>query len=412
MLLILKAKNRPVRFMGSSTAVYTCAADRLWLGISTSTEVGVHVMKLVELFCGTGGFSRGAHAAGFNVAAAYDLDPILTSSYQRHFPDTKLRHRDVSTLTGEEIIRDVGDEVFGLFGGPPCQGFSDMGKRDVNDPRRLLLGHFFRIVNELRPAFFVMENVRGLAYADARVVLTGALDLVKGEYDLTEPRIWNAADFGAATTRNRLFVIGIRKDIRAAFEWDDLLLERRAASTVRQALADLSGAKRLPDDDSLPGLDKWQITRRGVPTEYAWPLRAADRVFTGHLPTVHTLPVVARFAKVRPGKMDVVGRHPRLKLTGQCPTLRAGTGADKGSFQSVRPIHPVLNRVITVREAARLQGFPDWHTFHPTVWHSFRMIGNSVSPVMAKAIFCAIKTRLGLSSACIDYGRDLAIAAE
>lgn len=375
-------------------------------------EVGVHAMKLVELFCGTGGFSRGAHAAGFDVAAAYDLDPILTSSYQRNFPGTKLRHRDVSTLTGLEIVQDVGDEVFGVFGGPPCQGFSDIGKRDTSDPRRLLLAHFFRIVAELRPTFFIMENVRGLAYADARLVLAEALRLVADDYEITEPRILNAADFGAATIRNRLFVIGIRKDVGKSFKWEDLLSQNRKAATVREALADLQGVKRLVDDPSLPGQDRWQITRRGMPTGYAAQLRAPDRVFTGHIPTIHTEQVIARFAKVRPGRMDKVGRHPRLKLGGQCPTLRAGTGSDKGSFQSVRPIHPVLNRVITVREAARLQGFPDSHTFHPTVWHSFRMIGNSVSPIMAGAIFRAIRSRLGLS---LDRGnqcKDLSIMEE
>jgi DNA (cytosine-5)-methyltransferase 1 len=83
-----------------------------------------------------------------------------------------------------------------------------------------------------------------------------------------------------------------------------------------------------------------------------------------------------------------------LKWDGQCPTLRAGTGSDRGSFQSVRPIHPDEPRVITVREAARLQGFPDCHFFHKTVWHSFRMIGNSVSPFVSEAVFCAIKACL------------------
>ena len=96
------------------------------------------------------------------------------------------------------------------------------------------------------------------------------------------------------------------------------------------------------------------------------------------------------------GHMDPIGRHPRLAWNGLCPTLRAGTGSDRGSYQSVRPIHPEENRVITVREAARLQGFPDNHLFHPTVWHSFRMIGNSVSPIMAEAIFSAIAAHLGL----------------
>lgn len=353
-------------------------------------------MKLVELFCGTGGFSRGAHAAGFSVAAAYDVDAILTSSYKINFPGTQLLHRDVTHLTGDAIKQDVGGEVFGVFGGPPCQGFSDIGKRDVDDPRRLLLGHFFRIVAELQPTFFVMENVRGLAYADARPLLTEALDLVRPHYNLTEPEIFNAADFGAATNRNRMFVIGVRKDVGSSLSWDCLTQFKAEPATVKQALADLDDAKRLDDRPELEGFDCWQIGRRGPPTDYARALRSTDRIFTGHLPTAHTPKVVERFARVRPGKMDVVGRHPRLKLTGQCPTLRAGTGADKGSYQSVRPIHPEYNRVITVREAARLQGFPDAHIFHPTVWHSFRMIGNSVSPIIASAMFRAIRRHLGM----------------
>jgi DNA (cytosine-5)-methyltransferase 1 len=369
-------------------------------------------MKLVELFCGTGGFSRGALAAGFHVAAAYDLDRVLTSSYPINFPDTKLFHRNVGDLTGEEIEADVGGPVAGVFGGPPCQGFSDIGRRDINDPRRKLLGHFFRIVHELQPIFFVMENVRGLAYSHARPVLTEALNLVRANYDLTGPHIWNAADFGAATARNRIFVIGIRKDMHTALSFDDLSARQRSPATVRQALADLERVSPLPMSELLPDFDRWKIERRGCPTDYARPLRSTDLTFTGHLPTQHTAKVIERFAKVRPGRMETVGRHPRLKLTGQCPTLRAGTGSDKGSYQSVRPIHPTLNRVITVREAARLQGFPDCHVFHPTIWHSFRMIGNSVSPIMAEAVFSAIRDKLGLDTGTAQAQEEYAQAAE
>jgi DNA (cytosine-5)-methyltransferase 1 len=163
-------------------------------------------MNLVELFCGCGGFSLGAHKAGFRVAAAYDVDPILTSSYSYNFPNTKLLLRDVATLSGDQIRRDAEDEIFGVFGGPPCQGFSDIGRRDPDDPRRNLLGHFFRLVSEISPSFFIMENVRGLTYADSQPLLDKALSSVKDNYDLLGPLIWNSADFGAATVRNRVFV--------------------------------------------------------------------------------------------------------------------------------------------------------------------------------------------------------------
>lgn len=351
-------------------------------------------MKLVELFCGCGGFSRGAHDAGFEVAAAYDIDPILTSSYQINFPSTPLHLRDIVELTGAQIRKDVGKEVFGIFGGPPCQGFSEIGKRDPNDPRRALLGHFFRIVAEVRPVFFVMENVRGLAYPSARAALDAALAIVQNDYDLLGPTIWDASAFGAATKRSRMFVIGVRKDRHAPLLEEHLKALERPAATVADALGDLIGATPIDPQATMPDFDRWRIDVSLPVSGYAASLRGDDLSFTGHRTTEHTPKVVERFSAVLSGGYDKVGRHPRLDPAGQCPTLRAGTGAELGSFQSVRPIHPTEHRVITVREAARLQGFPDTHVFHPTVWHSFRMIGNSVSPVIAKAVFVAIRDRL------------------
>lgn len=351
-------------------------------------------MKLVELFCGCGGFSRGAHDAGFDIAAAYDIDPILTSSYPTNFPNTVLRHRDVAQLTGAQIAIDVGGEVFGIFGGPPCQGFSEIGRRDPNDPRRELLGHFFRIVAELRPTFFVMENVRGLAYPSAKPVLDAALASVRDDYDLLGPTIWDASAFGAATKRSRMFVIGIRKDREAPLTDGHVSALRQLPATVSDALSDLAGARETGACAASLAVDRWRIDPSREASNYATTLRSEDLTFTGHKTTEHTAKVVARFAAVLPGGYDKVGRHPRLDLDGQCPTLRAGTGVELGSFQSVRPIHPTENRVITVREGARLQGFPDCHVFHKTIWHSFRMIGNSVSPIMAKAVFVAIRDHL------------------
>jgi DNA (cytosine-5)-methyltransferase 1 len=237
-----------------------------------------------------------------------------------------------------------------------------------------------------------MENVKGLAYDDAREVLDAALAKLRGRYQLLGPVILDAADFGAATKRKRLFVIGVRNDLKKIMTLDDLAPFKRTAATVSEALADLKNARPLPLDET--GLDKWQIAKSSSPNGYARGLRSADRTFTSHRIIEHRADVQARFATVLPGNMDKVGRHPRLAWDGQCPTLRAGTGSDKGSYQAVRPLHPDEPRVITVREAARLQGFPDDHVFHPTIWHSFRMIGNSVCPIIAEAIFSAIAVKL------------------
>lgn len=348
-------------------------------------------LRIVDLFCGTGGFSRGAHAAGFSVAAAYDRDPILTSSFRSNFPGTPLHLRNLAWITGERLKRDAAGSIDGIIGGPPCQGFSEMGRRSDDDPRRLLLRHFFRLVAEVEPSFFVMENVRGLGFPSAKTTLDAALDLVRADYDLLGPVVWDAASFGAATTRPRLFVIGTKKSLRRPIRMTDVEDRRKAPTTVEDAIADLVNARPLGEDSE--GFDRWKTTRPWRPSRYAMKLRCGGE-FTGHRPTEHAENVVNRFAAIEQGGFDKVGRHPRLAWAGRCPTLRAGTGADRGSFQSVRPLHPEENRVITVREAARLQGFPDNHRFHPTVWHSFRMIGNSVSPVIGEAVLAAVRDRL------------------
>lgn len=360
------------------------------------TYVNQKSVRLADLFSGCGGFSLGAEQTGLPPAVAFDIDPILTSSYEANHPLTKLVLADLSNVTPTDVERAAGGHIDGVFGGPPCQAFSSIGHRKADDPRRSLLGHFFRLIAGLKPAFFVMENVRGLAYADARPVLDEALGMLPGLYRTIGPIILDAADFGAATRRSRLFVIGYDPDRMAPLTEDDIKAKHLKPSTVGVAMRDLKYAKSVGEHE---GFDMWKLIGRGRPTEYARALRNADGTFTGHRRTFHRSETVTRFAAVKPGKTDEVGRHPRLDWNGQCPTLRAGTGNDRGSFQSVRPIHPDEARVITVREAARLQGFPDDFLFHPTIWHSFRMIGNSVSPFVAKAIFSLIAERTGFAGA-------------
>lgn len=324
---------------------------------------------------------------------AFDVDPVLTSGYRANHPTTRLVHADVAALSGSIVERLAGGAVDGVFGGPPCQGFSEIGRRRPDDPRRTLLGHFFRLVEELKPSFFVMENVKGLGYSSNRPTLDAALEVLNGKFTIIGPIVLNAADFGAATTRPRLFVFGFDSDKMQPFSLEDIIAERRSAATVSDALADLRGAEFVEDRN---GVDYWRLKECAAGSPYSIQLHSDDRRFTHHRRTAHRKETADRFAKLRPGEMDPVGRHQRLDWLKQCPTIRAGTGADHGSFQSVRPIHPEEPRVITVREAARLQGFPDWFCFHPTIWHSFRMIGNSVSPIIAKAIFSVIAERMGI----------------
>jgi len=226
--------------------------------------------------------------------------------------------------------------------------------------------------------------------------------LVSKRYDLLGPIILDAAEYGAATRRPRIFVIGMDTSRADPITLEEIKRRQRSAATVQAAISDLQEAKFIRNEDDY---DVWEIVGRGRPSKYSKSLRSKTREFTGHVVTNHTPEVKKRFSKVPQGGVDEIGRHPRLSWDGQCTTLRAGTGSDKGSFQSVRPIHPQKARVITVREAARLQGFPDDFRFHPTIWHSFRMIGNSVSPIMSRTIFSIIAKK-------IDGGRQLLAAAE
>jgi DNA (cytosine-5)-methyltransferase 1 len=348
-------------------------------------------VRAIDFFCGTGGFSHGAHAAGFEVAAAFDFDGTLTSTFRYNFPQTKLVLSDLAQQTGAAVLKVAEGPVDLVFGGPPCQGFSAIGRRRKDDPRRTLLGHFFRLIAEVRPRAFVMENVQGLAYRDALPELEAALSLLPKAYTVLAPIILDAADFGAATTRKRVFVIGYDRSSCDDIAVEDFDRRKTKKATVADALSGLSAAGKVVEGD---GFDVWRIPHTATLSSYAERLVEPDRTFTGNRRTNHTEAVRARFASVQPGHADLIGRHHRLSWSGQCPTLRAGTGSDMGSYQSVRPIHPDEPRVITVREAARLQGFPDRHLFHPTIWHSFRMIGNSVSPVIASEVLGIIAKKL------------------
>lgn len=347
--------------------------------------------RLVDLFCGCGGLTLGAQQAGFASAISIDHDTNLTSSFAYNFPSANLKMADISGLSAATIRKAVGGPIDGVIGGPPCQGFSSIGRQNAADPRRELLLDFFRLVRGLRPKFFLMENVRGLGYARNLHVLDLGLELLPQRYRVVGPMLLDCANFGAATSRPRIFVVGYDSEQMESFE-ASMFEGTLPPTTVRDAISDLEKVKTRGFESS--GFDLWSMESGETLSEYARKLRGRTRIVTGHRKTPHKLEIVKRFSTVKQGEKDGVGKHVRLSWNGQCPTLRAGTGSDHGSFQSVRPIHPSKNRVITVREAARLQGFPDNFRFHPTTWHSFRMIGNSVNPIIARALLSVIREKL------------------
>ena len=359
---------------------------------------------IVDLFCGCGGFGLGAELAGFRTVAAIDIDETLQSAYKLNFPSTNVVKADLSKLDKSDwksILKDV-DTVDGIIGGPPCQGYSRMGAGDVNDNRRLLIMDFVRHVNILSPKFFVMENVEGLLDAKNIQQLQKAILSVDKKYTVLEPFVIDASVYGAPTKRKRVIVIGFdSKKISGITK--EIFFSLNNVVTVRDAISDIPEPiqqSKNPEDFGwapykfVEHLSEYAKFMRAEPPEGLGNPEAIRRLreneVSGNFITVHSENITNRYASIEPGKADPVSKSKKLCWDGFCPTLRAGTGADKGSHQAVRPLHPDIGRVITVREAARLQGFPDWFCFHPTKWHSFRMIGNSVSPIVSKAVLSEI----------------------
>lgn len=366
--------------------------------------------KIADLFAGVGGFSLGAARAGFDVAVAIDLDQHAITSHKRNFPYAEHSRRNIANLSGEALLRiaKLGDEkLVGIVGGPPCQGFSTMGRRRKNDKRNPLFFHFFRLVAEIRPLFFVAENVPGILHWNYDKLRRDALKPVSTDYDVVGPFKICASEFGAATVRSRVFFVGIAKSCKIKVSIQDFESKKLAKkNSVKIALSGLkprvkptwqseeSSWRRVEESDSefFIAINRFCGDSVGDPKAIS---RFTEKLeASGFFGTQHETNVIERFSTVTAGKMDKISKFPRLRWDGLCPTLRAGTDKNKGSYQAVRPIHPDEDRVITPREAARLQGFPDWFQFSPTKWHSFRQIGNSVSPFVAEAVLEVIRCKL------------------
>lgn len=349
----------------------------------------------VDLFCGVGGMSLGFEQAGFDIIAAVDFDDINVETHKKNFPKCETVRGDLSTMTGAEIRKETkmgNRQIDLLFGGPPCQGFSLIGKRDSSDPRNKHLQSFARLVDELAPSYFVVENVAGLLLGNAEKQLRKFIRAVKrAGYSVVEPvKILDASQFGVPQRRKRVFILGYRKGLTApAYPEPTHGDEFKKTPTVRDAIGDLPDVEKC---DALFTHDTYEGPL-GKPSPYARVLRGNPKkqpVLTGCLRTRHKEEIAKRFHATKPGTSEAVSRYYRLSSEGISVTIRAGTGPDKGSFMAPRPIHPEQDRCITVREGARLHSFPDWFCFHNTKWHGFRQIGNSVPPFLARAVGRAI----------------------
>lgn len=380
----------------------------------------------VDLFAGAGGMTLGFEQAGFDVLAAVELDPIHCATHEYNFPFWSILCRSVEDITGAEIRSRsaIGNsQIDVVFGGSPCQGFSLIGKRALDDPRNSLVFHFLRLVLELQPKYFVFENVPGLTVGKHRQFLLEIIaEFSRAGYEVeANYKVLNAANYGVPQDRARLFLLGCRQGLSLPKYPQPLtkiakpnkskylvdLADLPIAPTVSDALCDLPEVELYPE---LLHRD-WAIASYGqVPSKYSSQLRGLipckddysyqrlfdSRILSSSWRTKHSLECIARFAATNPGETESISHFYKLDCQGICNTLRAGTASNRGAFTSPRPIHPFSPRCITVREAARLHSYPDWFRFHVTKWHGFRQIGNSVPPLLAKAIATEIIRALGV----------------
>lgn len=380
----------------------------------------------IDLFAGAGGLALGFEQAGFDVAAAVEYDPIHAAIHKLNFPEAEVICQDVREITGDEIRRRAGlngRSVDVVVGGPPCQGFSLIGHRVLEDPRNELVFHFVRLVTELKPKAFVFENVAGMASGPHQKLLEELVQRFEAAgYKVRLPyRILNASHYGVPQDRRRLILLGARRGIRVpkypaprsappngkGKRMGELVKGLKPTPTVWDAIKDLPDIEQfepLLNDDVMQPVkygrgSSYALKLRGQErdrTDFGYPRATAWEGLSGCLRAEHTDESRRRFADTAPGTVEPISRFLRLDPAGLCNTLRAGTATDRGAFTSPRPIHPALHRCISVREAARLHSYPDWFRFHRTIWHGFRQIGNSVPPLLGRVIGEAIVEALAL----------------
>lgn len=356
----------------------------------------------VDLFAGAGGMSLGIEQAGFDVACAVEYNPIHAATHLFNMPTTAMIVDSVVDLDSDRIRQHLSDRRLDLLtGGPPCQGFSTIGRKSLDDDRNRLVVEFVRLVGELRPRYFVMENVKGLTLGRNKLFLDEVIAALGAKgYAVLPWRVLNAGDYGVPQNRERLILIGHSLDERRP-EYPKV--QGRLVS-CRDALADLPDVDHFAELLSSDSID-WEqpIATSAYAEEMAcrrggwWfgPRRPLRGRLTSSMRTIHSETSRSRFANAPIGRLEEVTRFFKIDPDQRCNTLRAGTDASRGSFTSPRPIHYRDARCVTVREMARLHGIPDWFRLHVTKAHGARQVGNSVPPPLARSVGGAIMTALG-----------------
>ncbi len=381
----------------------------------------------IDLFAGAGGLAEGFRQAGWRILCGADSDPSAAETFQLNFPEASFFEEDISDLKPGRLLEKCGlrpGQLDCLIGGPPCQSFSyNNHARSASNQRARLFRQYLRIVATLHPKTLVMENVPGmLTIGNGRIVTEIEKKLAALGYK-SRIKILFAEDFGVPQERRRAFVIATR------LGWEDALFPRgthgpsekpseeangfvhrwkprsdrppRPPVTVWNAIGDLPVAKNGDGAEAIP-------YRRKPRTDFQRRARRGSRTIRNHVAHHLTKPMIRRIAVVPEGgdwrdiprrllpagmkrarKNDHTKRYGRLARKGLCCTILTKCDPHWGSY-----VHPLENRTITAREAARLQTFPDRFKFCKFISKQYEQIGNAVPPLMAKRIARALKRHL------------------
>lgn len=338
---------------------------------------------VVELFCGCGGMSTGLLKAGMQVALGIDSNKSATETYAFNHSHLGAQGsaEDVRKLEPdalrERIKRQRGQPLV-LTGGPPCQPFSIIGKRlALGDERGDLIFEFLRLLKGLRPEAFIFENVANFARIEGGQIAERLEGGLKKAGYATSSGILTASDYGVPQMRKRFFILGV--------------LGKRAPGLPRPTHGPLALIGQKPIVTCADALG--DLPDVGSPEAHA---------YWNHEPTFHSPAMLEMFRCLKPGERDPKSHHDRLDADRPAYTLRAGFG----NYSPLRPVHYKYDRVISVRESARIQSFPD-----SFVWpigtsrlQQYRQVGNAVPPVLASALAAHIAEAAGFELDPEKYG--------
>lgn len=345
----------------------------------------------IDLFAGAGGMSVGATMAGVNVRLAVEADPHAAATYAHNHPSVRLINSDIRKVRSFDV--DAGRAPTALFGGPPCQGFSTSNQRtrSADNSENWLFKEFLRAVKSCRPDWVVFENVKGIQETeDGEFLERMLIGLRRLGYSLTQ-EVLNAADYGVPQNRWRLFVVGSLHGV--SFEFPKPFAKKRV--TVSDAISDLP---RLRNGASFDWLG-YKSEPKTAKTAYVRAMRGKLQRSPNHHVTNNAAHILRRYSYIpQGGNWEDI---PKRLMRNYADRERCHSGiyhrleANQpsiviGNYRKNMLIHPYQDRGLSVREAARLQSFPDWFEFKGSIGFQQQQVGNAVPPLLAKSIFDAI----------------------